>query len=126
MYRDYLIKYIDEVYGVSPEYPWESAPAFAVFRHRSNKKWFAVIMDISAKKLGMESDAKIDVMNIKTDPILLGSLLHESGFYPAYHMSKTNWVTVVLGKNADVDKIKWLLGLSHELTASKKGKRKEG
>lgn len=30
----------------------------------------------------------IDVVNLKCDSVLVGSLLCESGFFPAYHMSK--------------------------------------
>ena len=39
-------KYIFEVYGVMPDFPWESNPTFAVYRHLNNRKWFALVMDI--------------------------------------------------------------------------------
>ena len=39
-------KYIFEVYGVTPDFPWESNPTFAVYRHSNNRKWFALVMDI--------------------------------------------------------------------------------
>ena len=47
MDRQKLEQLITEKYAVEPEYPWQSAPSFAVFRHSNNKKWFAVIMTIT-------------------------------------------------------------------------------
>ncbi len=41
MDRQKLEQLITEKYAVEPEYPWQSAPSFAVFRHSNNKKWFA-------------------------------------------------------------------------------------
>lgn len=42
--RDFQ-KYIIDVYGESPDFPWESNPTFAVYRHSNNRKWFALLMD---------------------------------------------------------------------------------
>lgn len=123
MNRAEVIKHIAEVYGVQAEYPWMSQPDYAVFRHSDNKKWFAVIMDLPEIRLGIERNGKIDVMNLKCDPVLIGSLRLEKGFFPAYHMSKTNWITVALDGSVEADKIKWLIDLSFELTAKKIKKR---
>ena len=62
MNRKELEKYISETYDADPEYPWESSPASAVFRHASNRKWFALLMDIPRSKLGMQSDDMISVV----------------------------------------------------------------
>ena len=120
MTREKLIEHIANIYGVDAEYPWESAPKFAVFRHQNNRKWFAVIMDLSKQKLGFDSDAMIDVLNLKCDPILIGNLRNENGFYPAYHMNKTYWITVALDGSVEDEIIKWLVDLSFDLTDKKK------
>lgn len=122
MKRTEFEKHIKETYGTLPEYPWESQPSYAVFRHKDNKKWFAVTMRISKSKLGIKSDEHIDIVNLKCDPIVIGSLRSEQGFYPAYHMSKTHWITAVFDDKTDEEKLKWLLALSFELTAKKKKK----
>lgn len=124
MKRTDFEKYIKEAYGALPEYPWESQPSYAVFRHKDNKKWFAVTMCISKRKLGINSDEPVDVVNLKCDPIVIGSLRGEQGFYPAYHMSKTHWITAVLDGETDAEKLKWLLSLSFELTAKKRKSNK--
>lgn len=66
----------------------------------------------------------IDVLNVKSDPLLIGSLRGQDGYFPAYHMNKEKWLSIQLGKPELDDAIKDLLSLSHELTAPKKRNRK--
>ena len=112
--------YIEETYGVKGEYPFARDRETCVFRHSSNRKWFAVFMEIPKEKLGL-SGGKIRVLNVKCDTRLIGSFRQESGIYPAYHMSKAHWLTVVLDGTVDADKLKFLIDMSYELT---KGCRK--
>lgn len=118
MNREKIIKYISEVYGAQAEYPFLQYPDTAVFRHSNNKKWFAVIINVPKTKLGINDENRTDILNVKSDPILIGSLRNEKGFYPAYHMSKSNWISASLDE-ADSEKIKWLLDISFDLTKSK-------
>ena len=120
MNREALDKYIENVYGVTAEFPWLSAPTFAVYRHESNQKWFAVIMEIPKAKLGIDEEGNINVVNLKSDPMLIGSLILDKGIYPAYHMNKNHWITVQLDGTVEEDKIEWLLRLSFELTDKKR------
>ena len=119
MTRFELEQFIIDNYNCNTDYPWIKYPSFEVFRHTNNKKWFALIMDISKDKLGLESNEIISVVNFKCGPILIGSLLREKGFFPAYHMSKNSWITVALNNSVDNDKIKMLLDLSYQLTDNK-------
>ncbi len=41
MDRTELEKYIRNNYGTEPDHPWIKYPNYGVFRHSSNKKWFA-------------------------------------------------------------------------------------
>ena len=119
MTRQELETHLRDVYNTDPEYPWARYPEYAVFRHAANRKWFAVTMSVPREKMGLEGDGVIPILNLKTDPILLGSLLKEEGFFPAYHMSKSSWVSAALDGSADSEKIRWLLDLSYSLTAPK-------
>ena len=116
MNRQELDKYLQETYNAEPEYPWSSAPSYAVYRHENNKKWFAVIMDISKRKIGFDSDEKISVVNLKIEPYLIGSLLENDGIYPAYHMNKTHWITVELTDKTSFEQISWLVEMSYDNT----------
>ena len=123
MKRDELEAFILEAYNADADYPWLKYPNYEVFRHSNNRKWFAIIMDIPKNKLGMKGEALLEVVNFKSDPILIGALREEPGFFPAYHMSKDNWITVVLDGSVSDDKIKMLLDMSYQATAPKARKR---
>lgn len=114
--RDKIFEYVKENFGTSPEYLWQKTPDTAVFRHSENKKWYAIIMDISKRKLGIDSDEFVDIINVKCDPILISSLLNNKGYFPAYHMNKNYWISVLLDKTVDLEEIISLINFSYELT----------
>ena len=114
-----LQKHIAETYSTFPDFPWESTPDAAVYRHENNRKWFALVMTIPKTRLGIRSDGMVDIVNLKCDPLLVGSLRSEPGVFPAYHMNKDKWISVALNGSADDEQIKMLLDMSFELTAIK-------
>ena len=124
MNRDDLEQFINENYNAESDYPWLKYPNYEVFRHSNNRKWFALIMDIPKNKLRLPGTDIIDVVNVKCDPLLIGSLLKEAGFFPAYHMNKESWITVALDKSVNDDTIKMLLDMSYDATALKTHKKK--
>ncbi|MBQ3079790.1 MAG: MmcQ/YjbR family DNA-binding protein [Clostridia bacterium] len=125
MTREEAAAYISDAYLSSPEFPWEGDDVTCVFRHGANKKWFAILMKVSADKLGLEGDQKIDIMNVKCDSIALGSFIGEKGVYRAYHMNKQHWLTLALDGSADDGLIRLLIDMSYQLTRAK-GRKKNG
>ena len=119
MNRIELNNFISSYYGVEAEYPWIKHPTFAVYRHKDNKKWFAVIMELSGDKIGIDVE-RVNVVNLKCDPLLIGSLLCDKGIHKGYHMNKNYWITVCLDGSVNEEKIKWLLDLSFELTSKRR------
>ena len=95
-----------------------------MLRHNDNNKWYGVVLEVSADKLGLPEVGIIDVLNVKSDPLLIGSLRRQDGYFPAYHMNKEKWLSIQLGEPELDDAIKDLLSLSYELTAPKKRNRK--
>lgn len=88
MTKQEFLEYCLDTYGTSPDYPFEEDFESAVLRHTDNRKWYALVMRISRRKFGMESDAVIDVVNLKQPTEMLGSFGVTDGVYPAYHMNK--------------------------------------
>ena len=123
MTRDAIGAYIQTQYGVTVEFPFENDELTAVYRHTDNKKWFAIIMRVKKRCIHQDSDEEIDIMNVKCDPIMIGSFLMEKGFYPAYHMNKTHWITV--SPEADEDKVRMLIDISFSLTGTKRKKARK-
>ena len=70
MNREELEAYIRNHYATLPDYPWADTPRAAVFRHASNRKWFALVMEVPRDKLGLAGTEKLDIVNFKCDPIL--------------------------------------------------------
>lgn len=117
--REEIEKYINDNYDILQEYPWDDSPNFTTFKHKNNKKWFALIMDISYKKLNIDKDEIIDVINLKNIPEMIGGLRKEKGIYPAYHMNKEHWITVLLDGSVEKQKICDLIDISFDLTRKK-------
>lgn len=124
MSRKTVEKYIRDQYGVEPDFPWENDFVSAVFRHKDNRKWFALIMNVGKDKLGLEGDGTVDCMNLKIDdPILHDMLIHDKGIIPSYHMNKRHWITVLLDGTVSDNKVFELINVSYQATMSRK-KRK--
>lgn len=124
MVRNELKNFIMENYHINADKPWLQYPNYEVFRHSSSRKWFAVIMDLPKSRLGLQGEERIDVVTLKCDPILTASLLTGNGFFPAYHMSKGSWITVVLDGTVPNEEIELLLDISYHATASKPRRKK--
>ena len=122
MDRKGLEQLIFDTYSVEPDYPWMDTPESAVFRHAANRKWFALVTTVPKSKLGLPGQQPVDIVNLKCDPILIGSLRAEPGFYPAYHMNKENWITAVLDSRPPDAQIPTLLAMSNAMPAPGHGR----
>ena len=123
MTKENFYKYCLETYGVLPDYPFEDDFETAVFRHAENRKWFALSMQVSRRKFGIDSDEIIAVVNLKLPCEMFGSFGASDGVYPAYHMNKFHWISVLLPDAPD-DVVLFLLNASFEATRTKKRSKK--
>lgn len=125
MNRNDIFNYAKDYFGTEPEYLWASLPDAAVLRHSSNNKWYAVIMPVQGRKLGLDTEGFVDVINLKCDNLIIGSLRQTEGFFPAYHMNKEKWISALLGDKTDDELIKSLIQISFSLTDVKNGRKKK-
>lgn len=111
-----IITYAKERFGTEPEYLWKTAPNYAVLRNKLNNKWYAIIMDVPRGSLGFEGDGVLWVMNVKCDPMMIGSFVERKGFLPAYHMNKEHWMSVILDDSEiSTEEIFSLIDMSYEI-----------
>lgn len=123
--REQLIAYIEKEYKALPECMWMRSPNYAVFRHSDNQKWFGIVMDVPGRKLGLDYDEVVDILNVKvSDPLLLDSLVQQNGFFRGYHMNKGSWVSILLDGTVPFEEIRQRLKESYMATASKAAKQK--
>ena len=119
MTRQELTDHIFDTYSIEPDYPFARDDVTCVFRHTDNRKWFALIMRIPYRTLGMNRSGDVDILNIKCDPIIAGPLRGKPGFRPAYHMNKEKWITILLDGSAEREDITALLAMSYGMTAGR-------
>ena len=122
MTRKEVAEHIFDVYSVEPDHPFPRDEESCVFRHAGSRKWFALTMRIPYRTLGVPGDGEVDILNVKCDPLLMGSLRGLPGFRPAYHMNKDKWITILLDGSAEREDIIGLLAFSYQLTAAKNGR----
>ena len=122
--RDRLFAFAEERFGTKPEYLWKRTPDCAVLRCSSNDKWYAIVMNVDGSKLGKPELGKVYIVNVKCSPMMTGSLLAMNGIFPAYHMNKEGWISVLLDGTVDWEQLKALLEMSHELSGRSGSGRK--
>ena len=119
MTKQNFLNYCLDTYNTTSDYPFDKDFETAVLRHTDNRKWYAIVMRVSRRKFGFDSDEVIDVVNLKLPLEMFGSFGSADGVYPAYHMNKLHWISVLLPDAAD-DLIEFLVNVSYETTKNKK------
>jgi O-6-methylguanine DNA methyltransferase len=100
-----LTGYIKKKYGVDPEHPWMRYPDNMTFKEKTADKWFALVMPVAKRKLGLADDGEIYVVNVKSDPEFIGMISRTEGYMPGYHMNKQHWLTVFLDGTVPLNQI---------------------
>ena len=114
-----LTDWIEKTFGDKPQFPWDKFDGYGVFKNPDNNKWYAIIMNIDKKKLDKKKSGPVEIVNFKLAPETIQTLLKENGFFPAYHMNKKSWITVVLDDTVS-DKVLFdLVQQSHAFTVRK-------
>lgn len=117
-----LTQAILDHFQVKPDFPWEHSSryqSYGAFRHTSNRKWFALIMNVKREVLDRDGNTSlIDILNVKIPPAQGDELRQIPGIYPAYHMNHKTWISVVLDETLADEKIGELINTSYQLTTT--------
>ena len=124
MTKQKFLEYCLDTYGTLPDYPFDEDFETAVLRHADNRKWYAIVMRVSRRKFSFDSDEIIDVVNLKLPAEMFGSFGASDGVYPAYHMNKLHWISVLL-PDAPFDVVQFLVNVSFEATKRKQKKNEQ-
>ena len=114
-YAKEIINYIKNKYGDELEFLWKKSPKNAVVRRKSSNKWYAVILTISKRKLNLDSNEIIEVINIHNSLEEIEKLIDYKKYFPAYHMNKKHWCTICLDGTVELKEIYKLIDISYEL-----------
>lgn len=114
-----IISYVKEKYNDDLEFLWEKFSDNAVLRNQSNSKWYAVLMILSQRKLGLDSDSTVDIIDLRYPKNKIKETVDGRQFFGGYHMNKNNWITVRLDGSVDTKRILELIDNSYELSLKK-------
>ena len=114
-YTKEIVAYVKNKYGDELEFLWEKSPKNAVVRKKSSNKWYAVILTIPKRKIGLESDEVIEGINLHNIPKEIEKLIDYKRYFPAYHMNKKHWCTICLDGTIELKEIYKKIDISYEL-----------
>ena len=123
MTKQQFFEYCLNTYGTSSDYPFDEDFETAVLRHADNRNACMLVYPVHLAKFGFDSDEVIGVVNLKLPTEMFGSFGAADGVYPAYHMNKLHWISVLL-PDAPEDVVSFLTNSSFEATKSSKKKSK--
>ena len=114
-YTKEIVAYIKNKYRDELEFLWEKSPKNAVVRRKSTKKWYVAILTVSKRKLNLDSDEIIEVINLHNRVEEIEKLIDNKKYFPAYHMNKKHWCTICLDGTVELKEIYKLIDISYEL-----------
>ena len=115
-----LIGYVRATYGDEPEYLWEKFPENAIWRRKDNRKWYGVILTVSRRKLGLDSDEKAEIVDLRVPTEDIEKYVDGKSVFYGYHMNKKHWISVLPQDDEDLKKICKAIDISYALAAKPK------
>lgn len=91
-----LIEHVREKYGRELEFLWEKFDDNAVWRRGDTNKWFAAVLTVSRRKLGLDSDEIVEIIDLRLPPEEMAALVDNKRYFPGWHMNKKHWYTIIL------------------------------
>ena len=114
-----MAEWVKEAYGDVVDHPFEKDQGSGVFRRRDSRKWYGAVLHIPYEKL-MAKQGETDILNVKIRPEEKEALLQKDGFFPAWHMNRTHWISILLDGTVSEDVLKERLIISRQLTEGRK------
>lgn len=114
-----VIKYVKEKYNDDLEYLWEKFPENAIWRNKTNNKWYGAILVISERKLEISSDKKIEIIDLRYQKDKIEELIDYNKIFPGYHMNKKSWITIKLDGSLELEEIFKLIDNSYNISLKK-------
>lgn len=114
-----IIKYVKEKYNDSLEFLWETSPNNAIWRNKKNNKWYAAILTVSKRKLNIDSDELIEIIDLLYEKGKTEEIIDYKRIFPGYHMNKKSWITIKLDNSMKTEEICKLIDNSYAISLKK-------
>ena len=100
-----LIGYVRERYGCELEFLWARFEGNAVWRRSDTNKWFAAVLTVSRRKLGLNSDENVEIIDLRLPPEQMEKLVDGKRYFGGWHMNKKHWYTIILDGSVDFEEL---------------------
>ncbi len=114
-----ILNRIKEELHVSPSFPFHDKNNTIPVFMQEDGTWFGLILSVGKDSL-YPGSLPTEVIDLKINPEKREELLKKTGFFPAYHMNKTHWISISLqDENTDSNIMDQVL-TSYQLTEKPK------
>lgn len=115
-----IIKYIKEKYNDELEFLWEKLDETAIWRNKTNNKWYGLMFKLRKNKLGIKSEEITEVINLRFQKEKINEIIDNEFIFPGYHMNKNSWISIKLDNSLKINKIIELIDNSYLLSVGNK------
>lgn len=112
--KEKILTYVQQKYQTVLECPFQKSLNIAM-KTKHKQKWYGLMMTIPYTSLGIEKEGKVDVLNIKNTPQKIECLIDHQRYFPAYHMNKKYWMSVIIDQSLNEEDIFQLIDESYQL-----------
>jgi len=111
-----LFRMAEKEFNERPDYPFANKEEGIVLRREDNKKWYLIFLHPKGSALGLEKERVnlIDIRIEKDSPEIDGERI-----YPAYHMNKHSWCSILLDDAWNDEEIFSYIKKSREMAMKK-------
>ncbi|MDE6727036.1 MAG: MmcQ/YjbR family DNA-binding protein [Oscillospiraceae bacterium] len=111
----HLTVYVRERYGRELEFLWDKFEGAAVWRRGDTNKWFAAVLTISRRKLGLDSDEIVEIIDLRLPPEEMAALVDGKRYFGGWHMNKKHWYTIILDGSVSFEELCRRIEVSYSL-----------
>lgn len=112
-----LISYVRNTYGDELEFLWKKFDDNSVWRRKDSNKWYAAVLTVSRRKLGLDSDEIAEIIDLRIAPNQMDALIDRKKYFPGWHMNKKSWYTIILDGSVSTEEICRRIDESYKLAA---------
>lgn len=84
---------------------WRRFPNNAIWRRGDTNKWYGILMVLSKRKLGLDSDDRVEVIDLHMEPEEIERVTDGRTYFPGYHMNKRHWCSICLDGSVPIEDI---------------------
>ena len=112
-----LVDHVATTYGLAPAHPFKRHPEIIGFKVPTVDKLFGIFLPVDYCRLDKTSTRtdQVLVLNLKGQPDHILERIDNCRYFPAYHMNKKHWFSVLLDAQTDWDQLISLLAESYRL-----------